>query len=176
MLAATKAHAQDHWDRVKKNYKHTRQIGSILYEIELKTSQWVTKTPIDFSKESFLKHIDFEDIHPEDVFKYINFKKGYIEDEYTLIGDNYWKDETAAFGWDNVDENQAQLVYELAVGGPNAHLIFYYDREDDMLYHSKTEFQYNWWSPTYRFDLTDDPDAEDCRRSIEEEAFDMLED
>ena len=79
--------------------------------------------------------------------------------------DNYWNDETAAFGWQRSKENPEHLllVYELAVGGPNAHLIFTYRLEEVFedytpeVEQTSTEFQFHWWSPVSKLNLTEIP-------------------
>jgi len=195
MLVATQDTATQEWERIKGNYERTATISGILLEILNATSQYVTSTPIEFSKESFLKNIDFEDTDPETVLKYIDFEKGYIEDEVTDMGLNYWKDETAAFGWKvRKDEGytplgpgKAELVYEIGTGGPNIHLVFFYDLKypvESEFRHgidipepefTKSEFQYHWWSPVHIIDTTEDAAAQECLSQIEEEALEMFE-
>lgn len=195
MLVATQGTAIESWNQIKASYEKTTTISSLLNEIKEATSQYCTKNPIDFSKEAFLKHIDFEDIKPEDVFQYINWTDGYIDDEVTDMGLNYWKDETAAFSWDvKKDEGytplgpgKAELVYEIGTGGPNIHLVFFHDLkypDRSKFEHGvdipkpefkKSEFQYHWWSPLHVIDTTEDHVAQECLRQIEEEALEMFE-
>ena len=187
MLVATQANAIESWENIKEKYNKASSIGSHLNEIMERTCQYTADDPIEFSKESFLKNIDFGRIDPEDVFEYIDFEAGYIDDELTLMGNDYFKDQSASFGWkfDNNDQGilDPKLVYEISVGGPNIHLIFYYnlitsesdDQDIPEPEYDRSEFQYHWWSPTYTIDTTEDYVAQECLRQIEEEALDMFE-
>ena len=129
------------------------------------------------------------------VLAYEQFRDENENDEDFI--DNYWSDETAAFGWhrSKEDPNNLLLVYELAVGGPNAHLVFTYKITEEMpncypsieVDHIKTEFQFHWWSPVSALDLTETPKDTDAKarrlfetaetvlEQIEEEAKDWLE-
>ena len=127
------------------------------------------------------------------VAAYNNYHEENSDDEDFY--DNYWNDETAAFGWQRSKENPEHLllVYELAVGGPNAHLVFTYKLEEVFedytpeVEQTGTEFQFHWWSPVSKLDLTEIPKDVDyktrelfetaytCLEQIEEEAMTMLE-
>ena len=107
------------------------------------------------------------------------------EDDEDFI-DDYWNDETAAFGWQRseADPTNLLLVYELAVGGPNAHLVFTYKITEEYpncypsveVEHIKTEFQFHWWSPVSVLDLTETPkDANAKARKLFETAETVLE-
>ena len=129
--------------------------------------------------------------------KYVRAYKVFLEfsDKDEDFYDNYWNDEVAAFGWQRSKENPENLllVYELATGGPNAHLVFVHKITEEYadyvpeIEHIKTEFQYHWWSPVSTLDLTKVPKdakwatrelfdtAETCLEQINEEALSMLE-
>ena len=191
MLAATKSMAEQYWQNMKDDYDFTSKVASILNEIKEATSRYCTTTPIPFTKESFLKNIDFDNIDPEKVLEYINFNDGIIDDEVTDMGLNYWKDpDTAAFGWKTkghtpLGPEKAELVYEISVGGPNVHLIFFHDLEYQKPFEhghdipepnfTRSEFQYHWWSRLNTIDTTNDADAQECYEQIKEEAIDMFE-
>ena len=196
MLVATQSSADQSWENIKADYEKTATIGMVLNQIKESTfsSPFSTTNPIQFSKESFLKNIDFEGINPEAVFDYIDFEKAFIDDEVTDIGLNFWKDENASFSWDFRGEpgrrpKTAQIVYELATGGPNTHLVFYHDliypvgislvfRNEDFdqpeTEFTKSQYEYHWWSPLYVIDVTKDAVAQECHSQIEEECDDMF--
>ena len=200
MLVATENTAIEAWKKIRAGYEKAATIGNLLNEIKEATSRYYKKDPINFSKESFLKHINFEDTNPEDIFQYINWTDKYIDDEYIDMGLNYWKDEMAFFSWDvKKDETytplgpgKAELIYELGTGGPNIHLVFAYDLKYPDKTHfehghfehgvdipepefQKSEFQYHWWSPLYIIDTTEDTVAKECLSQIEEEALELFE-
>ena len=198
MLVATQSSANQFWGNIKADYEKTASIGMILNEMKEATSPHTAPDakPIEFSKESFLQNIDFESINPEDVFEYINFEKAFIDDEDTDIGLNYWKDENASFSWDFRGEpgkrpKTAQIVYELATGGPNIHLVFYHDliypvgiglifRNEDFdqpdTEFTKSQYEFHWWSPLYVIDVTKDAVAQECLNQIEDQCADMFND
>ena len=125
---------------------------------------------------------------------YINYLKENEDDEDFY--DDYWSNEQMSFGWEKskTEPYTVRLIYELAVGGPNAHLVFFYRYELEPQYHpaiqiefEKIEFQFHWWSPISILDLTKMPKnppwetyrlfdtAYTCLEQIEEEAQRMLE-
>lgn len=186
---ATSGNAYNFWLGIAQTADKLGKISSILYELDEEYDH------IEFSKESFLKHYDWdnycaENLDPEEVFEYIDFDKGYIDDEVTMMHWEYWKDLGGVFEEDWDDDNKINLVVELAVGGPNAHLIYTYNRSEMGPYPhvnnglEKIEFQYHWWSPTYCIDLTTLPEnanaeerlmftaAEECLDQIYEFCYD----
>lgn len=126
---------------------------------------------------------------------YKAFLEKYADDEEFI--DDYWSHETAAFGWklSVLVPDVINLVYEIAVGGPNIHLVFSYkiDTEEAKKYATPDveligiEFQYHWWSPVSRLDLTEMPKytrgikrelyetAQTVLEQIEEQSMEMLE-
>lgn len=182
MLVATKSTAEKQWNIITSNYKTHCAIISHLLELDAETSHWGNDNPIEFSRESFLKNHDwnYPKIDPELVLESIDFEKGYIDDEATY--DNYWSDESAAFGWEFSEDNpeEAILVYELGVGGPNFHILFFHkiiDHGDDWkpdIEYVKAEFHYHWWSPVYVLDVSNDDTAIACHDQIEEEIKDLF--
>ena len=183
---ATSSSAYNFWLSLAKTADKIGCISMILYELDEMSSQWGSGPPIEFSKESFLKNYHWnnylaENLEPEDVFAYINWEKGYIDDEVTHI--QYWKDlNTGHFETNKKDPSLTDLVCEFAVGGPNAHLIFTYEKEKISPYpciHNglrKVEFQYHWWSPVYTIDLTKlQEDANSEEQLMYEAAYECLE-
>lgn len=167
---ATQNSAYNYWLGIAQNADKLHKISMILYELDEMSSSW-NNNPIEFSKESFLKNYDWnsylsENVIPEEVFEYINWENGYIDDEVTHM--QYWKDENGylpgVWEYDTNDPNKATIVVELAVGGPNAHLLITYNLKEISSYPSvnagleKIEFQYHWWSPLYKIDLTTLPE------------------
>ena len=186
---ATSGSAYNHWLNLAKTADKISKISMILYELHEISSQWSSNPPIEFSKESFLKNYDWsnylaENLEPEDVFEYINWEKGYIDDEVTHI--QYWNDDgsgypPACFETNESDPNKIELIYELAVGGPNAHLIFTYNKEKMSPYPyinnglEKVEFQYHWWSPLYTINFTKLPENANAEeRLMYQEAHECL--
>lgn len=186
---ATSGNAYNFWLDIAQEADKLGKISNILYELQEEYNH------IEFSKESFLKHYDWdnyyaENLDPEDVFKYIDFEKGYIEDEATIMHWEYWKDIGGVFEDDSEDNSKANLIIELAVGGPNAHLIYTYTKDEMSPYPhcsnglKKIEFQYHWWSVTYCIDLTTRPEkgnpeehlmyeaAQECLDQIYEYCYD----
>ena len=120
--------------------------------------------------------------------KYVKSYNEYLEentDDEEFI-DDYWCAETAAFGWNLSAHvpNVINLVYELATGGPNAHLVFSYkiDVEEAKKYSPPDvellgiEFQFHWWSPVSRLNLTKIPKGiKQEKRELYETAHTILE-
>ena len=159
-------------ERIKASYSEASLIGSLLNEIKELSSPYTT-SPIEFSKESFLKHIDFEDLDPEIVFEYIDWKNNYINDDVTDIGINYWKDDSYGFGWKydktenythlgpgnskinlRIRHRRSQHAYRIFLQisiSQTGKLKLNFDVGIDIPEPKlvKSEFQLHWWSPVY---------------------------
>ena len=193
---ATSNSAYNFWLNIATNADKMHKTSSILYELQ----EMIWDKGIDCTKESFLKNYDWKDsylseeITPEEVFEYIDFDRGYIDDEVTIM--QYWKDYDGYLPgiWEFNDENpkEATIVIELSVGGPNAHLLITYNTDEISPYPNvhngleKIEFQYHWWSPVYTLDFTTLPEehtseerlmyeaAQECIEQIHETMYDNL--
>ena len=192
---ATSSSAYNYWLSIAQTADKLHTVSMILYELDELSSRWGSK-PIEFSKESFLKNYDWETASatPEEVFEYIHWNKGYITDEVTHM--QYWRDTLDGYlpgVWEfNDDKTEGTIVIELAVGGPNAHLLITYNLDEIMPYPNtsngleKIEFQYHWWSPVHSIDLTELPKdanseerlmwsaAQECIDQIHEIMYDNL--
>ena len=159
------------------------------------------ETPnIPYTEESIREYLNgsyyLEILDIEEILECLNFNNNYAYDGEDHM--HYWKDENGylpgVWEYDENDPNKATIVIELAVGGPNAHLLITYNLKEISPYPSvnngleKIEFQYHWWSPCYKIDLTTLPEnanaeerlmydaAAECIDQIHEIMYDNLED
>ena len=100
-----------------------------------------------------------------------------------ITENNYWNDEYVGFGFeqDKNNKDHLNLIYELALGGPNAFLIYTYNRKEIAPYPCtwngllNTYYQYHWWGISCAFDIDitnnrslTDPDDNVIHESIQE--------
>ena len=193
-MPAREETAKEEWLRYVKAYNYHQDVIGHLRDIEEEHRIEKTGEIRKITARSIGDTHDWSDGPPvniDDVLERINLKDGYIDEDNFAY--DYWSDESAAFSWEfnPKEKDKAKVVYELAVGGPNAHLIFHYKIDtpagwdpDPDLY--KITFEWHHWSPVHRVDLTKAPEnatgdeklmvtaAWDCYDQIEEEARDMF--
>ena len=157
------------------------------------------ETPnIPYTEESIREYLKdsywLDKVDIEDILEHLDWNGLYAYDGEELM--YYWKDACFGFSFSDSRENpetEAELIFEMAVGGPNAHLVYTYKIDEMLPYPNisngliKAEFQYHWWSRAFTIDLKDYPkdgDSDDilmwigageCLDQIYESAYDNYE-